>query len=46
MNNQCKTITEVEGVEGIHILHYFAGMDFTPYKPRITLMDNLFATYL
>lgn len=41
MNNQCKTITEVEQVGGIHILHYFVGMDFTPYKPRV-----MFVTYL
>ena len=30
MNNQCKTITEVEQVGGIHILHYFVGIVFTP----------------
>ena len=46
MNNQCKTITEVEREGGIHILHYFVGMDFTPYKPRITLNGYMFATYL
>ena len=39
MNNQCKTITEVEQVGGIHILHYFVGIDFTPLKPRVMLMD-------